>query len=174
MIYNQLRVVPTPETLAYLSSVMSGSPMDLDIESWSVEIMTSEDPIEAFPDIIYTASVTSVKPWYDSFLQTSSLIVSLESADLQHRVINLTEQGVLRAWLKNLPFYNPYMTIKQNMPPLSRNFRTFVYQTANSLAANENKLEFGSEYVTQIDLMAPQNLEYNMAMNNERAGRRNY
>lgn len=170
MIYNQLFVRPTQNTLDYLSSAMSGSPLDLDLEAYRVEIITSLDAIEAYPDVVYDASAISVKVWYDTYLQRSSLILSMESSDLQKRCLDLNKHEVVRAFSD---YYNPHLTLKPNMPALSRNYRTFILQTANVLCSSDQPLQFTGEYVTQADLLSPPDAAYNEAMIAERSVRRN-
>ncbi len=169
MIFNQLNLLPTQETLDYLSSIMSGSPIDLDLSAYKVELMTSLEPIAPMPERIYDATAYSVKVWYDAYLQRSSLILSLVSSDLQRRAMELNEQGVVREFHN---YYNPHLVLKPDYPPLSRNFKNFVTQTANVLCANERPLQFTSEWVAQIELLAPPDFEYNEAMAAERDVRR--
>lgn len=169
MVYNQLIVIPTPETMEYLSSVMAGSPLDLDLRMFKVEVMLTQDEMEPEPDRIYQAKATSLKIWYDSFIGASSLILSMVSPDLERRCVELHEQGVLREFYN---YYNPHMKIVPYMPALSHHYKTFVNAVANALCSNERPLEFTSEFVTQISLIAPPDFEYNQAMLSERQNRR--
>ncbi len=160
MIYNQMFVVPTPETLEYLSQALSGSSVDLNLQALYVEIMTTLDPMVANPDNVYEAHVSSVKVWYDAYLQRSSLIVSLTSKDLVMRVTQLHEEQVVREFFDA---YVPYMTLRPDMPALSNHYRTFVRQAADTLH-NGGPLYFGNEFVTQSDLLAPLDADYKRAM----------
>lgn len=168
MIFHQLNVLPTDETLDYLSSVMSGCPMDLDLQSYKVEIITTLDALTACPNNVYEASALHVKVWYDAFLERSSLILSLLSSDLQKRCMQLNEQGVAREFHN---YYNPHLTIRPDMPPLSRHYRTFISQTADALVGGQ-PLTFTGEYITQVELHAPTDYEYHQAMIAERSNRR--
>lgn len=159
-IYNRLSVRPTEETLAYLSSVMSGSPLDLDLSAYTVEVMTTKDRIEANPDNVYNAYALSLKPWYDAYLERSSLLLSLNSEDLAMRCLELHRAGVERAFFDG---YFPYLTIRPDMPPLSRNYKTFILTTANTLCKNERPLQFSSEFVEQVDIIRPLNYDYYQA-----------
>ena len=161
MIFNQLNVLPTQETLEYLSSVMSGSPIDLDLSAYRVEVITTLDAVVPEPDRVYNASALSVRVWYDAYLQRSSLILSMHSPDLQQRGIELNQQGVVREFHN---YYNPHLTLKPGYPPLSRNYKNFVVQTANALCANDRPLQFTGEWVANIELHAPPDFEYNEAM----------
>ncbi len=168
MIFHQLNVLPTEETLDYLSAVMSGAPLDLDLQAYKLEVITTLDPVIACPENIYTAKALHVKVWYDAYLERSSLILSLLSSDLQKRCMQLNELGVVREFRD---YYNPHLTLRPDMPPLSRHYRTFVVQTADALVGGQD-LEFTGEYVTQVDLLAPPDNEYNLAMIAERGNRR--
>ncbi len=166
MIFNQLAVRPTDDTMQYLSSLMAGSPLDIDIESFEVIVMISEDPIMPDPERVYEAATIHIRPWYDGYLQRSNLLLSLRSPQLQQRCIELNEEGVLRAFFNA---YNPYMVVRKDMPALSRHFKTFILQMGNALGSNERVLQFTDEYVRQVDYLAPPNAEYESAMMEERA-----
>lgn len=159
-VYNRLSVRPTDETLSYLSSVMSGASFDIDISTFTVEIMTTKDPIVACPGNVYNAYALSLKPWYDAYIERSSLLLSLSSEDLSMRCLELHRLGVQRAFFDG---YFPYMTVRQDMPPLARNYRTFILSTANTLCKNERPLQFSGEFVEQIDIIRPANYEYYQA-----------
>lgn len=170
-VYNQLFVIPTEETKDYLSAVFAGSPLDLDLSSFRVEIITTLDDVVADPNNIYSAIPSSLKVWYDTYLMKSSLILSLVSEDLDARAYELAEQGILREFYD---FYNPHLTIVPYMPALSRHYKRFVIQSANALIGKEDLvLKFGSEYVSQTALDAPLDYEFNQAMWQERQQRHN-
>jgi hypothetical protein len=171
MILNQINVLPTQATLDYLSSVMADSPLDLDLSSFKVEIITTQDAVIAQPENLYQALPTSVRVWYDTYTQRSSLIISLVSSDLQRRGLQLAQEGVLREWYDQ---YNPHLIIKEGMPPLSRHYRSFIHSLANILGSgNVPPLEFTNEHVIQIETEAPINAAYHEAMAQERLNRRN-
>lgn len=159
-VYNRLSARPTDETLEYLSNVMSGAPIDIDLSSFTVEIMTTKDKIVACPGNVYNAYATALKPWYDAYVERSSLLLSLSSEDLAMRCLELHRQGVERAFYDG---YFPFMTVREGMPPLSRHFRTFILSTANTLCKNERPLQFGEEFVEQVDIIRPLNYEYYQA-----------
>lgn len=168
MIFNQLNVKPTDETAEYLSNLMSGSPLDLDISSYSVELITTLDELTAVPDNVYQARCLNLRVWYDTYLQRSSLILSLASPDMVERCMALHKEGAARAFYDH---YYPYLVLRANMPALSRNYRTFIHTTANSLCGNERLLEFTGEYIEQVDLHSPPNYEYQMAQVHEQVNR---
>ena len=171
MIYNKLSVRPTDDTLEYLSNVMAGSPLDLDIESYSVEIITTLDALTAEPNNVYRATSVNLRVWYDSYLQQSSLILSLASPDLVQRCMQLHKQGVVREFYDH---YYPFLVIKDGMPSLSRNYRTFILSTANALCGNERVLEFTNEFIEEVELTHMPNYEYQMAQAREQINRTGY
>jgi hypothetical protein len=157
MLFNQLFAIPTEDTLSYLHSVFSASPIDIDISSFKVELITSLDEIVPEPDRVYQAQVTEAKVWYDSGLQMSSFLLSLHSPDLLTRALELAQQGVAREFYDA---YMPHMTVIQGMPPLSSNYRRFVLSIANLFGSNPTPLEFTNEFVVATDLQVPPNADY--------------
>lgn len=171
MIFNRLSVRPTDETAEYLSNLMAGSPLDLDIESYSVELITTRDELTAKPDNVYGATSLTLKVWYDAYLQQSSLILSLASSDMVARCMELHKEGVVREFYDH--FY-PFLVIRHGMPALSRNYKSFILTTANALCGNERVLEFSNEYIEQVNLDHIPNYEYQMAQVHEQANRTMY
>lgn len=161
MLVNRLYVVPTDETLSYLSAVMAGAPLDLDLTELMVEITSTEDALEIDPSRVYSAQAININVFYDTYLQRSSLIATLVSRDLQERAKELNSEGVVRAFYD---WYVPYMAIKRGTPPLSRHFRTWKVSLANALCQNERPLYFTGEHVVQEDLMAYPDFDYVQAM----------
>jgi hypothetical protein len=171
LIFNQLNVLPTDDTLEYLSSVMSGSPIELDLSKYKVEVITTLDALEANPDNIYNATAADVRVWYDSHVERTSLIMTLESSDLQKRALELNQQGVIRQWFD---IYTPHLVLRPNMVPMSVHYRRFVRQMANAFCSNTRALQFTSEYITQVDLNAPINYDFNKAMMEQNQFRKAY
>ena len=163
MEYNRLFVVPTDETLSYLSSVMSGCPIDLNIDAFRVEIITTQDALEIDPSRVYRSQAINVNVFYDSYLQRSSLIATLVSSDLQARAKELNLEGVARP--ENFPqFFVPHFTIRPDMPALSRNIRIWKVAIANALCQNERYLDWTGEYVSTETLLAVPDPDYQEAM----------
>ena len=161
MLVNRLYVVPTEETLGYLSAVMAGAPIDLDLTDFKVEITSTEDALEIDPSRTYTAQAINVNVFYDSYLQQSSLIATLVSSDLQDRAKELNQEGVVRAFYD---WYIPYLVVRRSVPPLSRHFRTWRVSLANALCQNERPLHFTGEHVVQEELVAYPDFDYIQAM----------
>lgn len=161
MLVNRLYVTPTPDTMSYLSSLFSGSPIDLDIESIKLEIMCTRDALEIDPSRVYAAQAFNVNLFYDSHRQTSDLMCALSSSDLQERVRELNAEGVVREFYD---WYIPYFAIRRAFPPLSRSTRSWKVSIANALCTNERPLSFTGEYVEQVDLTARPDFEFVQAM----------
>lgn len=161
MLVNRLYVVPTDETMSYLSAVMAGAPLDIDLTEFKVEITSTEDALEIDPSRVYTSQAINVNVFYDTYLQRSSLIATLVSRDLQERAKELNSEGVVRAFYD---WYVPYLVIKRGTPPLSRHFRTWKVSLANALCQNERPLNFTGEHVVQENLAAYPDFDYVNAM----------
>lgn len=170
MNYNRLFVVPTDETLDYFSKLLSGNPVGVDLQSLRVELMLTQDELLIEPARVYEAQAINVNVFYDSQLGQSSVIATLQSADMQERVKELHQEGAVREFYD---WYIPYCVIKRNMPPLSKHFRTWRVQIANALCANERPLFFTGEYVEQQTLEYPPDFDYIQAMAAELGFRHN-
>lgn len=169
---NQLMCLPTPDTLKYLMAVTADAAIDLQPDIWGVEIITTRDEItDVQPDREYEAYATSVKVWYDAALQRSSLLMSLVSPDLQQRCIELNDEGIAREFYDE---YFPYMPVRRNMPANSRRVKRFTLQLANAVCDESKILTFSNEFVLQSTIFTPPDFDYNMAMSQERQGRRDY
>lgn len=167
MLVNQLYCVPTPDTLAFMAAIMGAGALDVYPESWVVNIMTTLDPLEPNQNNVYSATASSVRVYYDSALQRSSLIMSLESPDLQQRCLELNSQGVVREFYDH---YSPFMRIRPDMPSLSRHYKRYVVQVANAMCQPDRVLEFSNEFVTTENLATMPDMDYMQAMYAEQMG----
>jgi len=140
--------------------------MDLDLESFRVEIITTEDGLEIDPERVYESQALNVNVFYDSYLQRSSLICTLVSEEMQARAIELCQEGVARAE-GFPPFFIPHFTIRQDMPPLSMHVRRWRATIANALCQKDRPLFWTGEYVEQDTLLAVPNMDYLTAMADE-------
>lgn len=171
MIYEQLFVLPTDDTLNYLSSVLHNSSVELDLSEFKIEVITTRDSVVAHPERLYTARASSLEVFYDNNLGQSSLILSLISNDLEQRALELNAAGITREWYN---YYNPHIVIIPRCPPLSERFKRFKLGAANAFINNHTDFEmtFGLEYVTTHQISAPIRYEYNTAMYEERVARK--
>lgn len=164
--YNRLFVVPTADTMSYLSSVMSGCPIDLDLSQFRLEVITTEDALEIEPDRVYSSQAVNVNVYYDAALQRSSLICTLSSSDLHERCIELNREGVARP-AGFPPFFIPHFTIRPDMPPMSVNIRRWRVSIANALCQSERVLSWTGEYVETEVLQHVPDLDYLNTMSAE-------
>lgn len=148
MLFNQLIALPRPETLEYLSRMLSGSPLMIDLKSMYVEINLSQDEMESSPDSVYSARPGNGGVWYDTGSAISSWIIPLVSEQLQYRHFEVSQEAPN-------PFYTayiPHLIMIAGIPPLKRNYRTFMASINNTLATSDEQLFFDAEIVRQIDL----------------------
>jgi hypothetical protein len=162
--YNRLYVVPTDDTMGYLSALMSGSPVDVDLETLKIELITTEDELEIDPERVYSVEAISVGVFYDTYLQRSNLIVTFKSSDMQTRYRELRDEGVVRAFYGDGIPYIPYMALIRGTPPMTKHFRAFKLAVTNALVANERMLTFTGEHVEVEKLMAVPDYDYIDAM----------
>lgn len=148
MLFNQLIALPRPETLEYLSRIMSGSPLMIDLKTMYVEINLSQQPMEADPEAVYSARPGKGGVWYDSASGISSWIIPLVSEQLQMRHFELQQ-------VAPNPFYKayiPHLILIAGVPPLKRNYRAFMSSINNTLATTDEQLFFDAEIVREVDL----------------------
>src|SRR6185437_297756 len=158
MLVHQLVVIPTPDTLEYLSQVFSGSPIDLDLKAMYVEVNSSTLPMEADPDRIYKASAGTLSQYYDSATGETSLLLPLDSPQLleRFRVLRMTAPSAF--YVQN---YFPFLVVKRNMPPLKPHRRGLVnISWADTLAANHYPLMFDAEIVLTKEYYEAPDLDY--------------
>lgn len=170
MLVNRLYVNPTDDTLSYLSSLFSGSPIDLNLETIKVEIMTTQDGLEIDPSRVYVAQAVNVNLFYDSYLQQSNLMCALKSTDLQQRAFELNQEGVVRSFYD---WYIPYFCIRRAFPPLSRANRSWRVSIANALCSNERPMTFTGEHVVQEELLSLPDFDFIETMKAELLVRHN-
>jgi hypothetical protein len=143
MLIHQLVVLPTEDTLDYLSQVFSGSPIDLDLKTFHVELNSSVHHMDPKPDNIYKANAGTLKRYYDSATGETSLILPLDSPQLTERCRELRVSAP-SAFYGN--YYFPFLVIKRNMPLLKPHRRGLVnISWADTLAANHYPLMFDAE-----------------------------
>jgi hypothetical protein len=157
MLIYQLVVLPTPETVQYLSNVFSGSPIDLDLQSFFVEINSSTEIMEADESRVYKATAGSLGRYYDSNTEETSLLLPLVSESLLARCRELREHAPSQFYGDH---YFPYMCIKRNMPPMKAHRRGLINSWADTLYANHFPLMFDAEIVLHKELDNAPDLDY--------------
>jgi hypothetical protein len=157
MIVNELSVLPDADTIDYLSTIMSGAPLSIDLESIYVVVAQSQSEIKADPNTVFLAKAGSLDMWYDTATGETSLILPLMSPALDARaaeVRNKTEPAFYGG------VYIPFLTIVPHMPALSRHYRRFVRGLSDTLWANRQPLVFEREFVTVKDYAAVPNADF--------------
>lgn len=148
MLFNQLIVLPRPETLEYLSRILSGSPLTIDLKTMYVELNLSQGDMDPEPEAVYMAKAGNGGVWYDTGTGLSSWIIPLVSEQMQRRHFDLQPEAPN-------PFYKgfiPHLILLPGVPPLKRNYRTFMASINNTLATSYEPLLFDAEIVRPIEL----------------------
>jgi hypothetical protein len=149
MLCNELIVLPSDETLQYLSATFSGCPFDLNLQESYVSLNISRDEMKADDERVYKAVAGTLGVFYDSADGYSSLILPLVSPALTERVEELRQEAPNMFYG---PHYFPHMVIIRDMPPLTRKYSGFLNSVSTSLATAQNApLLFEAELVRQQD-----------------------
>jgi len=157
MLIYQLVVLPTPDTLEYLSNVFSGSPIDLDLQSFSVEINSSTEIMEADESKVYKADAGSMDRFYDSATGETSLLLPLQSEQLLTRCRELREHAPSAFYGEH---YFPYLCIKRNMPTMKPHRRALINSWADTLYANHYPLMFDAEIILHKEYDNAPDMDY--------------
>lgn len=164
MVFYQLVVLPTQETVDYIRTQMSPPPFDIDLDKLHVVVLTSRQPIPESAGQIYIAKSKKLDRVYDSQLQRSTFTMSLDSPALQELYSGLVQAGCKDAFYKE--FY-PHMHLVDGMPPGAPSFRKFRVAMENIFSESEVELEFGNELVMTKDISYPVDSDYQELMNME-------
>jgi hypothetical protein len=159
MLLNRLIVTPSLETTAYFKTIMASSPIELDVDNFSVDIITTSGAFETKPNNTYSALCGTMNIWYDPARMESSLILPLFSNSLTHRFDEIADTGAMPYWY---PLYNPHLVMKFAMPSRHKHFRGFLNSISTTLATSNVPLTFDSEYAAIVDQIHPLNYEYNV------------
>jgi hypothetical protein len=163
MLVHQLLVLPSTDTLAYLSKVFSGCPFDLDLTKCHVEVNSARTPMEAEPDRLYRAHAGTMKEYYDTATQSSTLLLPLDCQPLVDRVMELRMQGHTSCFYGD--HYFPHMVVKVHMPPRYRALRAFVNSVSTTLATTEDMpLLFEGEFCVAREFSAIPQADYYATM----------
>ena len=156
MLVNKLVVIPTQETMDYLTQVFSGCPFDVDLQQLCIEINTSREPMMAQPDLVYQVIAGDMDVFYDSSVGMSSLILPVTSAALAHRFVELQDTAP-HAFHR---LYFPHATFVEPMPALPRHYRGFINSVASTLRSGDQPLLFDAEMVIPTNVDSPPDIDY--------------
>lgn len=167
MVLNELLVLPTPETIRMLSTIMSACPFDLDLNKAYVSLNISEHSMTPKSDNIYEARAGSLGVWYDSATGYSSLILPLKSPQMAERVMEVREEAPNT-------FYGDrwiaFMVLVSDFPPVSRRKAGFINSIGDSLEWEPRPLTFSQEFVAPTQIMSEPFADFYAAnISNERA-----
>jgi hypothetical protein len=171
MLINQLLVLPSTDTLAYLSRVFGGCPFDLDLTKCYVEINSSQYEMEPEPARLYRAHAGTMKEYFDTASQSSALILPLDCQPLVERAHDVRMRGAPSAFYGD--HYFPHMIVKTHMPPRYPSLRAFVNSVSNTLATTEDHpLLFEGEFIVQQEFHAIPQADYYATMVADKSGSR--
>lgn len=152
MVLNELLVLPTPDTVRMLSTIMSGSPIEIRLDQAYVSLNLSEKSMTPKTNNVYEARPGNLGVWYDQSTGLSSLILPLQSSQMAERVIELREEAPNT-------FYGDrwvgFMVLIRDCPPMSRRKTGFVNSISNTLAWGTQPLTFDAEMVRTFEVHAP-------------------
>ena len=158
MLVNQLLVIPTPETIEYLSKVFSACPFPLNLRDAFVEVNSSQTPMVPDTDRIYKATAGTMRVFYDQSTEQSSLLLPLVSEPLFDRCEELRQEAPSAFYGE---YYFPHLVLVRGMPPLARSYRGFISSVATTLATDPNQcLLFDAELVVSRDFHAAPDMDY--------------
>jgi hypothetical protein len=158
MLVHQLLVLPTPDTLEYLSKVFSACPFNLDLSKLYVEVNSSQQSMVPDTSRIYSAKAGTMQVFYDQATKQSSLLVPLVSNSLQDRVHELRKTAPSAFYGDH---YFPNMVVVRGMPPMAKSYRSFIASVSNTLATAEDQtLMFDAELIVSNDFNAIQDGDY--------------
>ncbi len=152
MVLNELLVLPTPETLRMLSTIMSASPVEIRLDQAYVSLNISEQSMTPQPQRVYEGRAGSLGVWYDQSSGLSSLILPLKSPQMAERVVELREEAPNT-------FYGGrwvgFMVLVRDFPPSNRRKSSFINSISNTLAWDPNPITFDAEMVRATEVHAP-------------------
>jgi hypothetical protein len=152
MVLNELLVLPTPETLRMLSTIMSASPLEIRLDKAYVSLNISEGSMTPKTDAVYEAKPGALGVFYDQSTGYSSLILPFKSSQMAERVLEVRDKA------KNF-FYGDhwfgFMVLIHDCPPLNRRKAAFINSISDSLAWGTEALTFDAEMVRTLEVHAP-------------------
>jgi hypothetical protein len=148
MLVHQLVVIPTEETIEYLSNVFDGCSWDLDLRSVYVEINTSAETMKADTDRLYTAYAQTLDRFYDTATGETSLLLPLVCEGLVERARELRQKAPSAFYGD---YYFPYLVVKRAMPTLKRHRRGLLQSYSEQLYSHQQPLFFDAEIVIPKD-----------------------
>jgi hypothetical protein len=157
MVLNELLVLPTPETIRMLSTIMSASPLEIRLDQAYVSLNISEASMTPDTSRVYEAKPGGLGVFYDQSTGLSSLILPFVSGTMAERVLEVREEA------PNF-FYGQhwfgFMVLIRDCPPMNRRKSGFVNSISNTLAWGDKSLSFDAEMVRATEFSAPPFADY--------------
>lgn len=152
MVLNELLVLPTPETIRMLSTIMSACPFEVRLDKAYVSLNLSEKSMTPKPGNVYEARAGNLGVWYDQATGYSSLIMPLKSPQMAERVIELRDEAPNTFYGEH---WVGFMVMVSDFPPSNRRKSAFVNSISNTLAWDPKAMTFDAEMVRSIEVNAP-------------------
>jgi hypothetical protein len=152
MVLNELLVLPTPETIRMLSTIMSASPLEIRLDQAYVSLNISEKSMTPMPGAVYQAQAGNLGVWFDQSSGLSSLIMPLQSPQMAERVLELREEAPNTVYGGH---WIGFMVLIKDCPPMNRRKSGFVNSISNTLAWGTSIMTFDAEMVRSVDVHAP-------------------
>lgn len=157
MLINQVVVYPSADTLDYLNAVFETCPFSVDLSSLHVVMNESWEPYDELnPNNTYAAWCVEFDCWYNDAVETSSLIMTLYSFQLNRRMMELRLQSP--AVFHPLPM--AFATVLETMPPINRRYRNFISSVSDILYNSDTPLIFTGEEQFMTDIEGKPYAEY--------------
>lgn len=152
MVLNELLVLPTPETIRMLSTIMSASPLEIRLDQAYVSLNISEKSMTPKTGAGYSAQAGNLGVWFDQSSGLSSLIMPLQSPKMAERVLELREEAPNTFYGER---WVGFMVLIRDCPPMNRRKSGFVNSISNTLAWGTSVMTFDAEMVRPIEVHAP-------------------
>jgi hypothetical protein len=152
MVLNELLVLPTPETVRMLSTIMSASPLEIRLDQAYVSLNISEGSMTPKPNTVYEGRPGNLGVWFDQSTGLSSLIMPLQSSQMAERVLELRDEAPNTFYGER---WVGFMVLIRDCPPLNRRKSGFINSISNTLAWGTEALTFDAEMVRTLEVHAP-------------------
>ena len=156
MIVHQLFLLPSMETSNFIIQQMSPPPFDIDYDKFAVSLYCSLQPIKVQPGRIYRAQSRKLERVYNSQLERTDWLMTLESEDMVKRWEE--DQDVSPDAFYKYCF--PHMPLVEGLPQATQSVRQFRVAMENSFNDNKVDLVFGNELVVTTELSFPPDYDY--------------
>lgn len=156
MLVYQLFLLPSPDTMVFLKQQISPPPFDIDYDKFAVCLYTSTHPIPEDPSRTFSAYCRKLERVYNSQLDRSDWIMTLDSPDMQKEYTALQGEAP-DAFYKEC---FPHMALVEGMPQATQSVRNFRVSMENVFNDNKVELIFGNALCVSKDINYPPDYDY--------------